>query len=562
MENIMLNRNDITMYANIQIDANDSNFAQKYSIKIEDEFLRKKLFYTLSITSSVKNFLNNKGFNFNIDDSLFQLPQVLENYEYVDIYSHNLPIQVAYIFDNDMTVAIPKIHFEASIEPKMYLVARLHSNLNSFDLIGTINTNFLNKVNENNKYIYVDATSLNSINNLESDINKFLEDFEIIKNCEIFSDIKTNFISFIDKNLTIAESVDLIRHLSKCPQCREKLLYYYKFELMARSYAYDDDNLISDIDKYINNPDYLPDINDQIDNNNEEEQDENPEKEPDEYCYNYENEIDNDIKEDFVKTEDNFESNFVQNGFEQNVVDENKEDEQAIDEPVDDNFDEQIDSTNEVETAHIDDNSKLNLLYDENQTLQENIDDIEITNNKSSKKIIVVSVISALLFGSLCYFGVNFYKNKNIQDKSNNSSHIVANIPPENAQVDSQDAKTHEVLVPRPLKLSQISWEAPEIVLKTPVYNKYLIDVGKNLKINLQNQFIEINETVYQTKFQLQILIDTNGTVADVKILQASGNENVDNLIVSTTKQTLNYIKPPVVDSIKDPQILILEFEF
>lgn len=562
MENIMLNRNDITMYANIQIDANDSDFAQKYSIKIEDEFLRKKLFYTLSITSSVKNFLNNKGFNFNIDDSLFQLPQVLENYEYVDIYSHNLPIQVAYIFDNDMTVAIPKIHFEASIEPKMYLVARLHSNLNSFDLIGTINTNFLNKVNENNKYIYVDATSLNSINNLESDINKFLEDFEIIKNCEIYSDIKTNFISFIDKNLTIAESVDLIRHLSKCPQCREKLLYYYKFELMARSYAYDDDNLISDIDKYINNPDYLPDINDQIDNNNEEEQDENPEKEPDEYCYNYENEIDNDIKEDFVKTEDNFESNFEQNGFEQNVVDEIKEDEQAIDEPVDDNFDEQIDSTNEVETAHIDDNSKLNLLYDENQTLQENIDDIEITNNKSSKKIIVVSVISALLFGSLCYFGVNFYKNKNIQDKSNNSSHIVANIPPENAQVDSQDAKTHEVLVPRPLKLSQISWEAPEIVLKTPVYNKYLIDVGKNLKINLQNQFIEINETVYQTKFQLQILIDTNGTVADVKILQASGNENVDNLIVSTTKQTLNYIKPPVVDSIKDPQILILEFEF
>lgn len=558
----MINRNDITMYANIQIDANDSNFAQKYSIKIEDEFLRKKLFYTLSITSSVKNFLNNKGFNFNIDDSLFQLPQVLENYEYVDIYSHNLPIQVAYIFDNDMTVAIPKIHFEASIEPKMYLVARLHSNLNSFDLIGTINTNFLNKVNENNKYIYVDATSLNSINNLESDINKFLEDFEIIKNCEIFSDIKTNFISFIDKNLTIAESVDLIRHLSKCPQCREKLLYYYKFELMARSYAYDDDNLISDIDKYINNPDYLPDINDQIDNNNEEEQDENPEKEPDEYCYNYENEIDNDIKEDFVKTEDNFESNFEQNGFEQNVVDEIKEDEQAIDEPVDDNFDEQIDSTNEVETAHIEDNSKLNLLYDENQTLQENIDDIEITNNKSSKKIIVVSVISALFFGSLCYFGVNFYKNKNIQDKSNNSSHIVANIPPENAQVDSQDAKTHEVLVPRPLKLSQISWEAPEIVLKTPVYNKYLIDVGKNLKINLQNQFIEINETVYQTKFQLQILIDTNGTVADVKILQASGNENVDNLIVSTTKQTLNYIKPPVVDSIKDPQILILEFEF
>ena len=48
MENIMLNRNDITMYANIQIDANDSDFAQKYSIKIEDEFLRKTFLYTFN----------------------------------------------------------------------------------------------------------------------------------------------------------------------------------------------------------------------------------------------------------------------------------------------------------------------------------------------------------------------------------------------------------------------------------------------------------------------------------------------------------------------------------
>ena len=146
-----------------------------------------------------------------------------------------------------------------------------------------------------------------------------------------------------------------------------------------------------------------------------------------------------------------------------------------------------------------------------------------------------------------------------------NNLQTVKNIPPENAQVDSQNAKTHEVLGIRSQylqQLSQISWEAPEVVLKTPVYNKYLIDVGKNLKINLQNQFIEINEMVYQTKFQMQILIDTNGSVADVKIIQASGNETVDNLILSTTKQTLNYIKPPVVESIKDPQILILEFEF
>ena len=128
--------------------------------------------------------------------------------------------------------------------------------------------------------------------------------------------------------------------------------------------------------------------------------------------------------------------------------------------------------------------------------------------------------------------------------------------------MEEQNAKTKEVLVPRPLKLSQISWEAPENILKTPAYNKYLIDVGKNLKINLQNQFFELNEIVYQTKYQLQVLIDTNGTVADIKIIQASGNEAIDELILTTTKQTLNYIKPPVIDTIKEPLILILEFEF
>ena len=29
------------------------------------------------------------------------------------------------------------------------------------------------------------------------------------------------------KNLTVTENVDLIKHLSKCPKCRQQLLYYY-----------------------------------------------------------------------------------------------------------------------------------------------------------------------------------------------------------------------------------------------------------------------------------------------------------------------------------------------
>lgn len=566
MENIMLTRNDIAMYDNIQINANDTQFAQKYTINIEDEFLRKKLFYTISITSSLKNFLSKSGLAFNIDDSLFQIPQVLENYEYVDIYLRNLPIQVAYTFENDTTVALPKVHFEASIEPKMYLVARLHSDLTSFDLIGTINTNFLNKVSENNKYIYVDATSLNDINNLENDINKFLNDFEIIRNCEIFSDVKTNFISFIDKNLTVTENVDLIKHLSKCPECRQKLLYYYKFEMMARSFAYDDDNLVNDIDKYINNPDFIPIVAEDI--NIDDDEEENYQSD-----FDYENEIKDDAIDEIVEHEAQTETSFVQNSFDEendekkdfqeNIDDENREDEEVVDQPILEDFDEPFEQENDVQTPDVEDNSKLNLLYDENQTRQENIDDIEIsTNNKNTKKIVVVSFLTALIFGSVCYFGYSYYSKQNENQNEMNNLQTVKNIPPENAQVDSQNAKTHEVLVPRPLKLSQISWEAPEVVLKTPVYNKYLIDVGKNLKINLQNQFIEINEMVYQTKFQMQILIDTNGSVADVKIIQASGNETVDNLILSTTKQTLNYIKPPVVESIKDPQILILEFEF
>lgn len=547
----MLNRNDITMYNNIQITANDTQFAQKYTINIEDEFLRKKLFYALSIASALKNFLNKNGFNFNIDDSLFQIPQVIEDYEYIDIYSQNLPIQIAYTFENDIAVALPKIHFEASIEPKMYIVTKLHSNLTSFDLIGTINTNFLNKVNENNNYIYVDTTSLNSIDNLENDINKFLEDFEIIKDCEIFNHVKTNFINFIDKNLTVTENVDLIKHLSKCPKCRQQLLYYYKFESMIRNNEMEND-LVNEIDKFINNPDYLP-INDEKINVNDEENSKSKE-EFNKENYNYENKTDSEVNENIVKIENDFKSN----------SEENQEQEQIKNEAIDDNFDEQINQTNDVATLHIEDNSKLNLLYDENQTIKESIDKIDETNasKNSAKKIIVFSIFTAFIFCSLGYFGYTQYFKQKESYTEISHKHIVQNIPPENAQVDNKNAITHEVLVPRPLKLSQISWEAPEIVLKTPTYNKYLIDVGKNLKINLQNKFIELKEMVYQTKFQLQILIDTNGSVADIKIIQASGNEVIDELIITTTRQTLNYIKPPIVETIKEPLILILEFEF
>ena len=553
----MLNRNDATMYNNIEITANDSQFAQKYTINIEDEFLRKKLFYALSITSSLKNFLNKNGFYFNINDSLFQIPQIIENYEYVDIYSKNLPIQIAYTFENDIAVSIPKVHFDASIEPKMYIVAKLHSSLTTFDLIGTINTNFLNKINENNNYIYVDTTSLNNIDNLENDIDKFIEDYEIIKNCEIFNHVKTNFISLIDKNLTVTEIVDLIKHLSKCPKCRQQLLYYYKFESIIRNSKIEND-LIDEIDKFINNPNYVH-INDEKVNINEEEDFKSNDVHN---KYNYENKVENEINKDVVKTEDDLENNSYENNFE-----ENQEKKQNIDEFLNSNVNEQINQTNYVETTTTEDNSKLNLLYNENQTIKENIDEIEnINENNLSKtsirKIIIFPIISILMLSFLGYLGYTQYFKQQEGYNEINNKYIVQNIPPENAQIDNKNAKTHEVLVPRPLKLSQISWEAPEIVLKTPIYNKYLIDVGKNLKINLQNKFIELKEMVYQTKFQLQILIDTNGSIADIKIIQASGNELIDELIISTTRQTLNYIKPPMVDTIKEPLILILEFEF
>ena len=534
MDNILLKRNDVTMYNNIEITAKDSEFAQKYTFNIKDEFLRKKLFYTLSIASSARNYLNNMGFNFNLDDSLFQIADIIENYEYVDIYSNNLPVHITYHFENEISVAIPKIHFEASIEPPMYLVAKLNPDLNSFDLTGTINTNFLNKVKENTNYIYVDTASLNNINNLQNDINKFIDNFDVIKNCEIFTHIKNNFISFIDKNLTVTENVELIKHLSKCPSCRQKLLYYYKFESMIRNNDYDND-LINEIDKYINNPNFIPDIN-------EEKNDDGS---------NISN-LKDDIVEDNIVIEDN--NNIPNNEIADNNI--------AIEILNNDSYNNEIIGNNEIsDSLNNQDNSKLNILYDETQTIKENIDEIS-TIEQNIKKTMVLPVILALTSGILCYFGYNYYnKINNIDDKSNNL-HIVDNIPPENTAIEGQGTNTHEVLVPRPLKLSQISWEAPEIVLKTPVYNKYLIDVGKNLKINLQTKFIELKEMVYQTKFQLQIIIDTNGSLADVKIIQASGNEVIDDLIVTTTKQTLNYIKPPVVETIKKPLILILEFEF
>ena len=535
MDNILLKRNDVTMYNNIEITAKDSEFAQKYTFNIKDEFLRKKLFYTLSIASSARNYLNNMGFNFNLDDSLFQIEDIIENYEYVGIYSNNLPVHITYHFENELSVAVPKIHFEASIEPPMYLVAKLHSDLKSFDITGTINTNFLNKVKENTNYIYVDTASLNNINNLQNDINKFLSNFEVTKNCEIFTHIKTNFISFIDKNLTVTENVELIKHLSKCQSCRQKLLYYYKFESMIRNSDYNSD-ITNEIDRYINNPYFIPDIN----------------KEDADYDDNISN-----LKEDIIDNNNIIEDNTsIINNENYNEIAENN----LVEKITED--DSKIIEKNEIPDAlNNQDNSKLSILYDEAQTIKENIDEIS-TIEQSLKKKVVLPVILALIFGTLCYLGYNYYnKINNIADKQN-YLHIVDDIPPENAAIDGQNIKTREVLVPRPLKLSQISWEAPEIVLKTPVYNKYLIDVGKNLKINLQTQFIELKEMVYQTKFQLQIIIDTNGSVADVKIIQASGNEVVDDLIVSTTKQTLNYIKPPIVETIKKPLILILEFEF
>ncbi len=93
--------------------------------------------------------------------------------------------------------------------------------------------------------------------------------------------------------------------------------------------------------------------------------------------------------------------------------------------------------------------------------------------------------------------------------------------------------------------VSKISWEASEALVKKPEFKNFLQLIGKNIKLNLQNELLLVNDIPISKAVQLDIKIAPTGDVVGINIIKTSGSTTIDQTVLKVVKDTLKYIKPP-----------------
>lgn len=250
-------------------------------------------------------------------------------------------------------------------------------------------------------------------------------------------------------------------------------------------------------------------------------------------------------------------------------------------------------SRNEVQ-----DKQELKLLYENKPNYDEEGSDTNeqidyIINNepgvsifKDKKMIILASCfVGCLLFGTV--FGVSAYNNKNKTDKENaelanqqlleqsneiNQDMGLAPIPmgetnegavngsPVNPATGREFAKGSTAGVnkdmtkvmtnvfdenPSTVAVTKISWEVPQSIASNELFSKYLQIAGKNLQLNLKNDLVNATEFAYNDKVKVLIIIGKDNNIKKLEILNTSGSEQIDDLVLQSIKETLKYINVP-----------------
>lgn len=93
--------------------------------------------------------------------------------------------------------------------------------------------------------------------------------------------------------------------------------------------------------------------------------------------------------------------------------------------------------------------------------------------------------------------------------------------------------------------ISKIGWEVPEDLAYNDNFRKYLQMVGRNLKLNLQNNLLLSSEMAYSNKVVLDLKIGKGGDLQSSSIVTSSGSKQIDNIVLQSVKETLKYLKVP-----------------
>ena len=94
------------------------------------------------------------------------------------------------------------------------------------------------------------------------------------------------------------------------------------------------------------------------------------------------------------------------------------------------------------------------------------------------------------------------------------------------------------------LSIKNVSWEYPDYLSHSNEFTKYLQTAGKSIKLKLTSDLLLAREHAYSHKIKVALQLRNDGTIEHAQIIQSSGSNEINDIVLRTVKETLNVVKP------------------
>ncbi len=118
-------------------------------------------------------------------------------------------------------------------------------------------------------------------------------------------------------------------------------------------------------------------------------------------------------------------------------------------------------------------------------------------------------------------------------------------IPEEILPKETKIVQKKAVQKPRELKIKHISWELPANIARDQKIKEYFLDIGQNLKTTLSKELYTAEVNAENSRINIYIELNRNGSIITSKITEESGIEKMDNICLSTINNLINKYKFP-----------------
>jgi TonB family protein len=186
-----------------------------------------------------------------------------------------------------------------------------------------------------------------------------------------------------------------------------------------------------------------------------------------------------------------------------------------------------------------------------------------------SKRMILATISIFLVLGSFALISINGVNEavdekrqmEAVEEYNSNDYPLEYDLPQNNNKAFDeytikQPVSTKPTYSPT---ITKVSWEASSELVKKEVFSKYLMMSGKNIKLNLQNDLLLINDVPTNGKAMVEVVLASNGSVLDVDIIESSGSRLVDDAIKKVVIDTLRRMKPPAINSAEPENSVVLK---